>query len=107
MSKEKKSLKLEIEFRLSNKDNDEYDDFEDDTLGIDEDFEENSSTGEDVTEKGEIEDVTGFLKSNVNIFEIDVEQRKINNENLFPVVQKKKEVVITGKKHLSAVQLHF
>ena len=40
MSKEKKSLKLEIEFRLSNKDNDEYDDFEDDTLGIDEDFEE-------------------------------------------------------------------
>ena len=95
MSKEKKSLKLEIEFRLSNKDNDEYDDFEDDTLGIDEDFEENSSTGEDVTEKGEIEDVTGFLKSNVNIFEIDVEQRKVNNENLFPVVQKKKEVVIT------------
>ena len=62
VSKEKKSLRLEIEFRLSNKDNEDYDDFEDDTLGIDEDFEENNSNGEDNADNGGIEDVSKFIE---------------------------------------------
>ena len=103
VSKEKRSLRLEIEFRLSNKDNEDYDDFEDDTLGIDEDFEGNTSDGEDNPVNGEVGDVTDYIKSDVNIYEIAVEQPKLVKENIFPVVQKKKEVVITKfeKKSLS------
>ena len=95
VSKEKKSLRLEIEFRLSNKDNEDYDDFEDDTLGIDEDFVENNSNGEDNGDKGEMDNVSKFIKSNVNIYEVAVAQQKLVKENIFPIVQKKKEVVIT------------
>ena len=105
VSKEKKSLRLEIEFRLSNKDNEDYDDFEDDTLGIDEDFEENNSNGGDNgnAHNGGIEDVSKFIKSNVNIFEIAVEQQKLVKENIFPIVHKKKEVVITKFEKKSSI----
>ena len=98
--KEKKSLQLEIEFRLSHQNNDEdnigadeddYDDYES-TLGIDEDYDENLDK-ENSVEKGEIEDVSKFMKSNVKIFEIDVKQHE--EEKAPESVSKKKEVVIT------------
>ena len=97
VSKEKKSLRLEIEFRLSNKDNADYDDFEDDTLGIDEDFVENNSNVEDsgMGENAEIENVSNCIKSNINIYEVAAEQQNLVKENIFPIVKKKKEVVIT------------
>ena len=98
--KEKKSLQLEIEFRLSHQNNDEdnigadeddYDEYET-TLGIDEDYDENLDK-ESSVEKGEIEDVSKFMKSNVKIFEIDVKQHE---EDKAPEsVSLKKEVVIT------------
>ena len=109
VSKEKKSLRLEIEFRLSNKDNEDYDDFDDDdTLGIDEDFVENNSNGEDQGDNGnsEVENVSKFIKSNVNIYDVAVDQPKPAEGKKFPIVQKKKEVVITKFETKSSISTH-
>ena len=104
MSKEKKSLQQEIEFRITHQNNVDDDDNDDDdegsTLGIDEDYEDKEETEKSV-ETGEIQDVQQFMKDNVKIFEVDVKQRDIaQTKTEHDVTElKRRDVVITKFEH--------
>ena len=81
VSKEKKSIQLELEFRISNPEANyvDYDDDDDDNHEMvinDEAESEDEEDGSDrkSLENGEIPDVSSFIKNDVKIFEIDVKQ---------------------------------
>ena len=103
VSKEKKSLQLELQFRISNQDSnfDNYDYEDDDNHDMvindePEESEEEVSEKEEL-EKGEISDVSSFIKNDVNIFEIDVKQHSTPSPPPPPPPPpaRRKEVVIT------------
>ena len=99
VSKEKKSIQLELEFRISNQDsnydNYEYEDDDNHEMVINDEVDSDGDIEEsekEEFEKGEIPDVSSFIKNEgVKIFEIDVKQQESPPQ---PPV-KRKEVVIT------------
>ena len=86
---------------MANQNNSDYDDDDyDDALGIDEtvDDEEvaDDKSRDTQIEKGEIEDVSKFMKDNVKIFEIDVKQQE-NEEVPEESHEQEKEIVKLDK----------
>ena len=81
VSKEKKSIQLELEFRISNPESNYVEDYDDDddthemviNDEADSEDEEQENEGK-ALENGEISDVSSFIKNDVKIFEIDVKQ---------------------------------
>ena len=103
VSKEKKSIQLELEFRISNPEANyvDYDDDDDDNHEMvinDEAESEDEEDGSDrkSLENGEIPDVSSFIKNDVKIFEIDVKQAPPPAPSVPPSKpERRKEVVIT------------
>ena len=110
VSKEKKSIQLELEFRISNPEAnyvEDYDDDDDDDdtheMVINDEAESEDDEDENegkALENGEIPDVSSFIKNDVKIFEIDVKQAPPPPPAPAPPIpapkpERRKEVVIT------------
>lgn len=82
VTKEKRSIQYEIQFRLANKAGADFEEDADDTGGSDreEGSEEEEEEDEDGMEKGEISHKSKFMKSDVKIFEIDVKADEVTED---------------------------
>ena len=80
VTKEKRSIQYEIQFRLANKAGADFEEDADDTGGSDREGGSEEEEEEDGMEKGEISHKSKFMKSDVKIFEIDVKADEVTED---------------------------